>query len=154
MLGQPNGLPLNEAQKAELNGHVKDLPVIMELHDDMTTLKDGQNEIMDEFQKHEEENKRQFDHGSEIMQELGEKTDRNAAKIDEVAKEMADFKEQMTNQHNELLGAIKDEKTKQLESKLEDIVKKKEKNENRLWDILKIVIVFSLGVGATYFGLK
>lgn len=90
---------MTEQELAQFNDHVCKLPVIEDLKrtdkeiiDDLEGLKNGQNELLNNLEKHETANKAQFEKG--------------AARMSGIEGELKEMKSAMHSQHSQIMAAI------------------------------------------------
>ena len=113
MFGQPNGQPLTEQQKQELNGHVEKLPIVEQLKDNDEQLLRGQ-------------------------QDIEERLDKGAKRMDGIEGELKSLKEEFQKGIKEIITEIKDQKITDLKKDLGD---RKNSDTSLKNDLIKIVVV-------------
>lgn len=128
-----------ETVPPELQAHVAQLDKHLEHTETVKGLKAGQNEIMDEFKRHEEENRDQFKKGAARMDGIDGKMDKF---IEMIMQSNAD----RDRQHGELKNEIRDDKLRELTSKLEKAEGKNEKYDRRTWDVAMKFLTATLGL--------
>ena len=132
---------------AQLHEQVIKTDAYKEVKEELDDLKGGQTAMLDEFRRHEAENRDQFDKGAKRMAGI-------EGKVDDMAKEIQELKTQMTTQHSELLGAIKDKENDRLKSEIKEIMESKKAQDGRIWDIVKIVLAVFIVGGLAAIGIK
>jgi len=113
MFGQPNGQPLTEQQRQELNGHVEKLPIVEQLKDNDEQLLRGQ-------------------------QDIEERLDKGAKRMDGIEGELKSLKEEFQKGIKEIITEIKDQKITDLKKDLGD---RKNSDTSLKNDLIKIVVV-------------
>lgn len=93
MFGQPNGQPLTEQQRQELNGHVEKLPIVEQLKDNDEQLLKGQQDIEDRL-------------------------DKGAKRMDGIEGELKSLKEEFQKGIKEVITEVKDRKFTELKDEL------------------------------------
>ena len=117
MFGQPNGQPLNEQQRVELNGHVEKLPIIEQLIVNDEKLLEGQ-------------------------QDIEERLDKGAKRMDGIEDELRSLKEEFQRGIKEVITEVKDQKISDLKKDLSD---RKNSDTGLKNDLIKIAVVAILG---------
>lgn len=113
MFGQPNGQPLTEQQRQELNGHVEKLPIVEQLKDNDEQLLRGQ-------------------------QDIEERLDKGAKRMDGIEGELKSLKEEFQKGIKEIITEIKDQKITDLKKDLGD---RKNSDTSLKNDLIKITVV-------------
>ncbi len=125
----------NEQEREQVNEKIKNLPVIQDLQKadfeiikDLEGLKDGQEEI-------------------------NERLDKGAERMDGIEADVRDLKDIVIKGFSDIKDTINTKENEKLRSDIEKMIENKNKNENRVWDIIKIFLGVLIVAGLSYVGI-